>query len=110
MKRKLVWAGVGLLLLLFLLAGGLWIFRNRILNRVAKEKLTEYEACIMSLKPRVTDALEKGQNDGTLSFEWTPDEAMAIATSPSLTFFLSSILSLSTIPVEKPARSYSSSL
>ena len=27
-------------------------------NRVAKEKLTEYEACIMSLKPRVTDALE----------------------------------------------------
>lgn len=43
-------------------------------NRVDKEKLTEYEACIMNLKPRVTDALEKGLNDGTLSFDWTPEE------------------------------------
>lgn len=43
MKRKLVWAGAGLLLLLFLLAGGLWIFRNRILNRVAKEKIARVE-------------------------------------------------------------------
>ena len=43
MKRKLVWAGAGLLLLLFLLAGGLWIFRNRILNRVAKEKIAWVE-------------------------------------------------------------------
>lgn len=32
-----------MLLLLFLLAGGLWIFRNRILNRVAKEKIAWVE-------------------------------------------------------------------
>lgn len=38
------------------------------------EHLAEYEESIMSLKPRVTDALEKGLSDGTLSFEWMPDE------------------------------------
>ena len=38
------------------------------------ERLAEYEESIMSLKPRVTDALEKGLQDGTLSFEWSPNE------------------------------------
>ena len=38
------------------------------------ERLAEYEECIMSLKPRVTDALEKGLADGTLDFEWSPNE------------------------------------
>ena len=38
------------------------------------ERLAEYEESIMSLKPRVTDALEKGLKDGTLSFEWSPNE------------------------------------
>lgn len=37
-------------------------------------QLNEYEECLMSLKPRVTDALEKGLHDGTLSFEWSPNE------------------------------------
>ena len=32
------------------------------------ERLAEYEDSIMSLKPRVTDALEKGRQDGTLFF------------------------------------------
>ena len=42
--------------------------------KIDMERLTEYEESIMSLKPRVTDALEKGLQDGTLSFEWSPNE------------------------------------
>ena len=38
------------------------------------ERLAEYEDSIMSLKPRVTDALEKGRQDGTLFFEWSSNE------------------------------------
>ena len=38
------------------------------------ERLAAYEESIMRLKPRVTDALEKGLQDGTLSFEWSPNE------------------------------------
>ena len=38
------------------------------------ERLAAYEESIMSLKPRVMDALEKGLQDGTLSFEWSPNE------------------------------------
>lgn len=38
------------------------------------ERLAAYEESIMSLKPRVTDALGKGLQDGTLSFEWSPNE------------------------------------
>lgn len=38
------------------------------------ERLAEYEECIMSLKPMVTDALGKGLRDGSLAFEWSPDE------------------------------------
>lgn len=38
------------------------------------ERLKEYEDCIMSLKPGVIAALEKGKKDGTLSFEWSPEE------------------------------------
>lgn len=38
------------------------------------ERLKEYEECIMSLKPGVIAALEKGKKDGTLSFEWSPEE------------------------------------
>ncbi len=38
------------------------------------EQLADYEESIMSMKPRVTDALEKGLRDGTLSFEWSPNE------------------------------------
>ena len=38
------------------------------------ERLAAYEESIMSLKPRVTDALEKGLQDGTLSFGWSPNE------------------------------------
>ena len=38
------------------------------------ERLAAYEESIMSLEPRVTDALEKGLQDGTLSFEWSPNE------------------------------------
>ena len=43
MKRILIYTGAGLLLLLLLLAGGLWIFRNRILNRMAERKITQVE-------------------------------------------------------------------
>ena len=43
-------------------------------NGIQVERLREYEDCIMSLKPRVTDALEKGLFDGTLSFVWSPEE------------------------------------
>ena len=38
------------------------------------ERLAEYEDSIMSLKPRVTDALEKGRQGGTLFFEWSSNE------------------------------------
>ena len=41
MKRILIYTGAGLLLLLLLLAGGLWIFRNRILNQMAERKRGE---------------------------------------------------------------------
>lgn len=40
----------------------------------ASEEPEEYEDCIMSLGPGVTDALEKGRRDGTLSFEEAPGE------------------------------------
>ena len=43
MKRILIYTGAGLLLLLLLLAGGLWLFRNRILNRIAERKITQVE-------------------------------------------------------------------
>ena len=43
MKRILIYTGAGLLLLLLLLAGGLWIFRNRILNRMAERKITQVD-------------------------------------------------------------------
>ena len=43
MKRILIYTGAGLLLLLFLLAGGLWIFRNRILNRLTEKKIAQVE-------------------------------------------------------------------
>lgn len=43
MKRILIYTGAGLLLLLFLLAGGLWIFRNRILNRLMEKKIAQVE-------------------------------------------------------------------
>ena len=42
--------------------------------KIDMERLAEYEESIMSLKPRVTDALEKGLQDGTLFFEWSPNE------------------------------------
>ena len=38
------------------------------------ERLAAYEESIMSLKPRESDAREKGLQDGTLSFEWSPNE------------------------------------
>lgn len=43
MKRILIYTGAGLLLLLFLLAGGLWMFRNRILNRLTEKKIAQIE-------------------------------------------------------------------
>ena len=43
-------------------------------NGIQVERLKSYEESIMSLKPRVTDALEKGLSDGTLSFVWSPEE------------------------------------
>lgn len=43
MKRILIYTGAGLLLLLLLLAGGLWLFRNRILNRMAERKIAQVE-------------------------------------------------------------------
>lgn len=43
MKRILIYTGAGLLLLLLLLAGGLWIFRNPILNRMAEGKIAQVE-------------------------------------------------------------------
>ncbi len=41
---------------------------------IAVERLREYEDCIMSLKPPVIAALEKGKEDGTMAFQWTPEE------------------------------------
>lgn len=38
------------------------------------EKLKSYENAITDLKPGVMKALEKGLADGTLAFEWTPNE------------------------------------
>ena len=43
MKRILIYTGAGLLLLLLLLAGGLWIFRNHILNRMAERRIAKLE-------------------------------------------------------------------
>lgn len=43
MKRILIYTGAGLLVCLFLLAGGLWIFRNRILNRLTEKKIAQVE-------------------------------------------------------------------
>lgn len=43
MKRILIYIGAGLLACLFLLAGGLWIFRNRILNRLMERKIAQVE-------------------------------------------------------------------
>lgn len=42
--------------------------------QIAKERLAEYEEGILNLKPYVTDALEKGFNDGSLKFSCTVDE------------------------------------
>lgn len=42
--------------------------------QISHEKLAEYENCILNLKPYVTNALEKGLSDRTLSFFWTVDE------------------------------------
>lgn len=42
--------------------------------RIPKDRLAEYEECILNLKPYVTDALEKGLEDGSLNFPYTVDE------------------------------------
>ena len=42
--------------------------------QIPKERLTEYEECILNLKPYVTNALEKGIQDGTLDFTCTVEE------------------------------------
>lgn len=41
---------------------------------IPKERLAEYEECILNLKPYVTDALEKGLKDGSLDFSYTVEE------------------------------------
>lgn len=41
---------------------------------IPKERLTEYEECILNLKPYVTDALEKGLKDESLDFPYTVEE------------------------------------
>lgn len=41
---------------------------------IPRERLAEYEAAILDLKPFVTDALERGLGDGSLEFPWTVDE------------------------------------
>ena len=43
-------------------------------HQISWERLEEYEACILNLKPYVTGALEKGLEDGTLFFTHTVDE------------------------------------
>ncbi|MDE7331535.1 MAG: TetR/AcrR family transcriptional regulator [Lachnospiraceae bacterium] len=42
--------------------------------RIPKERLAEYEECILNLKPYVTDALDKGLGDGSLDFPYMVDE------------------------------------
>lgn len=42
--------------------------------QIPKERLAEYEECILNLKPYVTNALEKGLQDGTLDFPYTVEE------------------------------------
>lgn len=42
--------------------------------QISKERLLEYERCILNLKPYVTDALEKGKRDQTLAYSWSVDE------------------------------------
>ena len=41
---------------------------------ISKERLEEYEEYILNLKPYMTNALEKGLKDGSLSFSYTIDE------------------------------------
>ena len=41
---------------------------------IPRERLAEYEAAILDLKPVLTDALERGLGDGSLEFPWTVDE------------------------------------
>jgi len=43
-------------------------------HQISPEELTEYESCILNLKPYVTDALNKGLEDRTLAFPWSVDE------------------------------------
>lgn len=42
--------------------------------QISPERLSEYEACILNLKPYVTDALELGLEDGSLAFPYSTDE------------------------------------
>lgn len=42
--------------------------------QISKERLAEYEEEILNLKPYVTDALEKGLEDGSMHFTYTVDE------------------------------------
>lgn len=42
--------------------------------QISKERLEEYEEYILNLKPYVTNALEKGLRDGSMSFSYTVDE------------------------------------
>ncbi|MCI9315007.1 MAG: TetR/AcrR family transcriptional regulator [Lachnospiraceae bacterium] len=42
--------------------------------QIPKTRLTEYEECILNLKPYVTDALEKGLLDKSLAFPYTVEE------------------------------------
>lgn len=43
-------------------------------GRIPPERLAAYEACILNLKPYMTNALEKGLTDGSLSFSYPVDE------------------------------------
>lgn len=43
-------------------------------HRIPWERLEQYEACILDLKHYVTAALEKGLEDGSLSFSHPTDE------------------------------------
>lgn len=42
--------------------------------QISQERLEEYEACILNLKPYVTDALEKGLQDKSLAFSYSAEE------------------------------------
>lgn len=42
--------------------------------QITKERLAEYEECILNLKPYVTNALDKGLQDKTLDFSYTVEE------------------------------------